>query len=145
MFNRKDIVELFSIFPYFPHAIIKSFKTDVGIKLNHSERKTLMTIAEKKNRSMAFYSRMAGLEKGSFTTTIDNLTSKGLIERTTYSNDQRKIILVLTGKGKEVSSEIKKQFKAHLNKLISRLTKSEQEELFNAMVTLRKVAKKIEQ
>jgi len=76
MLKNNDALEIFRIFPFFTCTLIKDFNADVDMKLNHTEEKTLIAISQKKNKTMSFYSRMAGLEKGSFTATVDELRDK---------------------------------------------------------------------
>jgi len=66
---------------------------------------------------------------GNMTVVVDNLVKQSLVERFGISNDRRKIMVRLTGKGEELFHEIFIKHAEFITDLVSVLTYREQEEL----------------
>ena len=66
---------------------------------------------------------------GNVTVVVDNLEKTGLVERVHSKDDRRTIVVQLTPKGKKLFHQIFVKHAAHITKLASILTESEQEQL----------------
>lgn len=124
----------------FPQFIKKVFyehdisKLNLGI--NRTQTNILMYINENNEKSMSEISLMTGLEKSSFTRSIDYLVKNGFITRNPSENDRRIIKLSLTNKGIKAAELIKNDFDMYLDSLISDFSKKEKDEFFESLTTI---------
>jgi DNA-binding MarR family transcriptional regulator len=124
----------------FPQFIKKVFyehdisKLNLGI--NRTQTNILMYINENNEKSMSEISLMTGLEKSSFTRSIDYLVKNGFITRNPSENDRRIIKLSLTNKGINAAELIKNDFDMYLDSLISDFSKKEKDEFFESLTTI---------
>jgi len=86
---------------------------------------------------------MTGLEKSSFTRSVDCLVQNGFITRIALENDRRKIKLSLTNKGIKAAKRIKNDFDIYLDSLISDFSEKEKNEFFESLETISKYMNKI--
>ncbi|MEN8906262.1 MAG: MarR family transcriptional regulator [Clostridiales bacterium] len=109
-------------------------------RVNKTQEKVLVLIKYNENNNMGEISKLIGIEKGSFTTLTDNLIKKGLIKRKRSDKDRRKISLVLTEKGNEVSNKIIEVMEEHLDRKLSMFSDVRKKDFFNALQTLSECA-----
>jgi len=102
-----------------------------------------MIISDNTDANMGDICKFAGLENGSFTTTVDDLINKGLLEREHSNRDRRKINLKLTNKGHLVTIEMKKLLYIHINYKLKALTSEEVKEFTEAIQVISKYANKM--
>ncbi|MFH0975263.1 MAG: MarR family transcriptional regulator [Spirochaetota bacterium] len=132
------------IFPQFLKKVLYEYDSSkLELDINKTQINILMLIYEHSAKSMSEISLMTGLEKSSFTRSIDYLVKNGFITRNSPVNDRRKIKLSLTGKGLKAAKLIKKDFNAYLDSLISYFSEKEKEEFFNSLTTVTKYVSKI--
>jgi len=124
-----NTVVMLEILPSMLRTLRQGFRPDMDIKLNASERKTLMYLFRNEGLPMTHYSLLNDMEKGSFTYATDNLEKKGLIMRESCPCDRRKKMLVLTTYGRKVAGNIKCQFDRHLAERLSVLSDKDRSEL----------------
>ncbi len=131
----------------FPQFIKKVFYEHDISKLNLAINKTqiniLMCINENNEKSMSEISQMNGLEKSSFTRSVDYLEKYGFITRNSPENDRRKITLSLTNKGIKAAKIIKDDFDVYLESLISDFSEKEKKEFFESLTAISKYMNKI--
>jgi DNA-binding MarR family transcriptional regulator len=131
----------------FPPFIKKIFYEHDLSKLNLDINKTqiniLMCIIENNEKSMSEISLMTGLEKSSFTRSVDYLVKNGFITRNSSENDRRIIKLSLTKKGTRIATLIKNDFDIYLATLISDFSKNEKNEFLESLITTSKYINKI--
>ncbi len=131
----------------FPQFIKKVFYEHDISKLNLAINKTqiniLMCINENNDKSMSEISQMNGLEKSSFTRSVDYLEKYGFITRNSPENDRRKITLSLTNKGIKAAKIIKDDFDVYLESLISDFSEKEKKEFFESLTAISKYMNKI--
>lgn len=124
----------------FPHFVKKLFyehdisKLNLGI--NKTQTNILMFINENNDRSMSEISSMSGLEKSSFTRSIDYLVDNGFIARNSSEEDRRIIRLSLTNKGARAARMIKNDFDLYLDSLISGFSEKEKKEFFESLTVV---------
>ncbi len=125
---------------YFPQFMKKIFhEHDISrLKLNINKTQTyiLMTVNENPGSSMTEISIMTGLEKSSFTRSVDILEKQGLIKRNSPKEDRRKIQLSLTGKGRKAATLIQEDFDRHLNSLITHFSENEKSDFLKSLTIL---------
>ncbi len=79
--------------------------------------------------SMADIARVLGVAPTVITGLVDRLESRGLIRRESHSTDRRRIQLVLTEKGHEISQRVEREIAARIEKQIGLLPPARQEHL----------------
>jgi len=131
----------------FPQFIKKVFyehdisKLNLGI--NQTQTNILMFVEENSEKSMSEISLMTGLEKSSFTRSVDCLVKNRFITRNYSENDRRKIKLSLTAKGVRAAKLIKTDFEVYLESLISGFSENEKKEFFESLNSISKYINKI--
>jgi DNA-binding MarR family transcriptional regulator len=116
-------------------------KLDLGI--NKTQTNILMSVDENSEKSMSEISLLIGLEKSSFTRSVDYLVKKGLLVRKFPEEDRRKIMLSLTDKGSKAVKIIRKNLDVYLESLLSDFSEKDKSELFNSLKVLSKYMVKI--
>ncbi|NLP36124.1 MAG: MarR family transcriptional regulator [Firmicutes bacterium] len=119
--KAEKIAELIGMLPLFMGLVLEGIEIATPFPLNESEEKTLMFLHKNEGSPMTEYSKKVGLSKGSFTGVVDRLVEKGLVKRTSVSDDRRVYALILTEKGKETAKDIDLQFKQHIAKKLTYL------------------------
>ena len=69
--------------------------SSLNLDINKTQEAILMAIKDHQNKSMKEISRFIGLEKSSYTRSVDILVEKGYLEREINKFDKRKIHLLL--------------------------------------------------
>lgn len=132
---------------YFPQFTKKVFSehdiSRLNLDINKTQTHILMCINENHEKSMSEISLMTGLEKSSFTRSVDCLVQNGFITRIALENDRRKIKLTLTNKGIKAAKRIKNDFDIYLDSLISEFSEKEKNEFFESLETISKYMNKI--
>jgi DNA-binding MarR family transcriptional regulator len=123
---------------FYEHDISK-----LRLDINNTQTNILMLINENNEKSMSEISLMTGLEKSSFTRSVDYLVKNGFITRISPENDRRKIKLSLTDKGIKAAKMIKNDFDDYLDSLISDFSEKEKDEFFESLTTISKYMNKI--
>jgi nitronate monooxygenase len=123
---------------FYEHDISK-----LSLDINKTQTTILMFINECGEKSMSEISSMTGLEKSSFTRSVDSLVKNGFVTRNSPENDRRKIRLSLTGKGIKAARLIKNDYDAYLDSLILNFSEKEKKEFFKSLETVSKYLNKI--
>jgi len=116
---------------FYEHDISK-----LNLGINKTQTNILMFINENNEKSMSEISSMTGLEKSSFTRSVDYLVEHGFITRNPPENDRRKIKLSLTKKGIRAANLIKNDFDLYWDSLISDFSENEKKEFFELLNTI---------
>ena len=131
----------------FPQFLKKAFYDHDLLKLkldiNKTQTQILMLVNTNRERSMSEISLMTGLEKSSFTRSVDQLVKNGFITRNPSENDRRIIQLSLTNKGIKAAKTIKNDFERYLESLISGFSEEEKMEFFGSLETVSQYINKI--
>jgi DNA-binding MarR family transcriptional regulator len=136
--------EHIKILPQFVRKVL--YEHDIGklnLSINNTQTNILMFVKECGEMSMSEISMMTGLEKSSFTRSVDYLVKNGFILRSCPVNDRRKVKLDLTDKGRKAADMIKKDFDQYLNSLISDFSEKEKKEFYDSVAAVSKYVKKI--
>ena len=144
----KDFVIL--LLKTLPHLMYKLFhdlkeiqSADTSMRLNPTQKKTLLILYTESNSSMTQICRIMNMEKGSFTSVIDGLIKKGLLLRKRDENDRRKIHIYLTDAGKSfVENEIE-NIRIKLENKIEVLSDEDVTLFYRAIIDLKKITNKL--
>jgi DNA-binding MarR family transcriptional regulator len=132
---------------YFPRFVRRAiYEHDIShldISINTTQTLILMFVNENSEKSMSEISSMTGLEKSSFTRSVDCLVKNGYIIRNYSEYDRRKIKLSLTDEGIKTAKMIQKDFDLYLDSLISHFSGKEKNEFFKSLNILSKYMHKI--
>jgi len=143
MNNKVNLINL-SIIPMFHKKFFKNMDiSSLNLSINATQQKVLMIISDNISNSMTEISKMISLEKGSFTSTVDGLIKKGLLQRKYSDIDRRKIKLALTEEGKYMATEIKKIMEKLLEEKFKSFTDEEIKEFNNALNIIAKCTAKM--
>lgn len=129
--------EKISIFPQFIKKVFYDHDiSKLNLDINTTQVQILMLVSENSDKSMSGISRMTGLEKSSFTRSVDCLVNNGFITKKPSENDRRVIQLSLTARGSRAAKLIKSDFAAYLDSLIADFTETEKMEFFSSLSTV---------
>jgi len=123
---------------FYDHDISK-----LNLDINKTQTNILMFINENNEKSMFEISLMTGLEKSSFTRSVDYLVKNQFITRNSPEHDRRKITLSLTEKGIHAANLIRNDFNVFCESLISDLSEKEKNEFFESLDTTSKYMNRI--
>lgn len=93
------------------------------IDLNVAQTKVLMTLVDYENVSIDFLAKKTFMSKSSVTKSVKNLEKKGLVNKEIDENDNRKKVITVTPKGKEIQDESMRLNREIENKLEDQLGK----------------------
>jgi len=131
----------------FPQFIKKVFYehdiSKLNLNINKTQTNILMYVCENSEKSMSEISLMSGLEKSSFTRSIDYLVKNGFLTRNSSDIDRRIIKLSLTDKGISAAKIIKNDFDNFLDSLISDFSENEKNEFFASLAVTSKYINRI--
>jgi MarR family transcriptional regulator, organic hydroperoxide resistance regulator len=136
--NNIKIIPRFIKKVFFEHDISR-----LNLEINKTQTNILMFVNENSGKSMSEISLMTGLEKSSFTRSVDFLVKNGFITRNSTEQDRRKIKLSLTSKGMKAAKRIKEDFDIYLDSLISDFSEKEKKEFNASLNTISKYINKI--
>ncbi len=126
-----------TLFPQFVKTIFYEHDiSKLNLGINKTQTNILMFISENNEKSMSDISSITGLEKSSFTRSVDFLVKNGFISRGSSENDRRMIKLSLTDKGIDAARSIKKDFDIYLDSLISGFSDMEKKEFFGSLTVV---------
>lgn len=83
--------------------------------------------------SMADIARMLGVAPTVITGLVDRLESRGLIRREAHPSDRRRIQLVLTEQGREISEQVEQAITSRIEKQVSALDTEQKQQLRGGM------------
>lgn len=126
--------KIIETFPLFLHKLMHDFPFhETNLELNKTQQKALHFISYHKMANMGEICRHMNMEKGSFTTVVDGLIKKGLIERERDHSDRRRINLKMSEQGKKIVEDFERKMSSHLQRKIDKLSPEEQEKFFHAV------------
>jgi DNA-binding MarR family transcriptional regulator len=112
--------------------------------INRSEFIALISICDNGKKNMSELCRDVDLKSGSLTSLIDNLIKKGYVKREFDKNDRRKILIVLTASGRNLTKIIKKSLEDSALSKIKKLGPEERKNFSRAIDTLKMITAKLE-
>jgi DNA-binding MarR family transcriptional regulator len=140
----EKLQRLIETIPFVMHTLMGGFSIPEQTGLNKTQIRTLMMIYWHHSSHMGYISNRLNLEKGSFTSVVDSIRRKKLIELAPVPDDRRKKQIVLTDRGRDMVQSLQNSFAQHLQSKLEVLTERQQKELFTAAETLRTIAEKLE-
>ena len=82
------------------------------------------------------------IEKGSLTSMIDDLTSKGYVTRQRDISDRRKYLIIITKNAEDIASDFLDKLKIKLEEKLCRLDEDDQKRYIYALNTLEDILNK---
>lgn len=132
--SERHLIESIKDLPQFVRKLF--YENDISklnLDINLTQTNILMFIDSNKNKSMSELSKMVGLEKSSFTRSVDYLVGNNFLKRNYSNEDRRKITVSFTEKGLKAVRLIKNDWNEHFRSLVSTLSAEEQEEFSDAI------------
>ena len=127
------------IFPQFIKKVLHEHDiSGLNLEINKTQTKILMFVYENTEKSMSEISLMTGLEKSSFTRSVDYLVKNGFLVKNSPEKDRRKIHLSLTGKGINAAKLIKSDLDIYFESLLADFSEKEKTEFFKSLNTVLK-------
>ena len=96
------------------------------------------------NASMADIARTLGVAPTVITGLVDRLESRGLIRREAHSSDRRRIQLVLTDRGREISERVEEGIATRIEQQVASLDAEKQRHLFEGLMQFEQLTKALE-
>lgn len=132
---------------FFPQFMKKVFYehdiSKLNLDINSTQTNILMNVREYGKKSMSEISLLTGLEKSSFTRSVDYLVKNGFITRNPSEKDRRIIKLSLTKKGIRAANLIRNDFDNYCETLIAEFSETEKQEFFESLTVVSKYMNKI--
>jgi len=123
---------------FYEHDISK-----LGLGINKTQTNILMFVNGNSEKSMSEISLMTGLERSSFTRSVDYLVKNRFITRHLSEHDRRKIKLSLTNKGIKAAKLIQNDFDNYLESLISDFSENERQDFLVSLTAVSRYINKI--
>lgn len=115
----------------------------LNLDINKTQEAILMSVNTHQEKAMCQISKYIGLEKSSYTRSVEILLEKGFLEKTFFETDKRKIKLILTEKGRNAAIEIDKVMDKHLDNILENFSQNEHNEFIQALKVVSKYSYKI--
>jgi DNA-binding MarR family transcriptional regulator len=110
--------------------------SELKLDINKTQTNILMSVDENSDKSMSEISQMTGLEKSSFTRSVDYLVMKGFLVRNFSDHDRRKVVLSLTAKGARAAKLIRKELDEYMQSLLADFSDNEKAEFLGSLNVL---------
>lgn|GEM_PF-698680 len=124
------------LFPQFIKKVLQEHDiSGLNIGINSTQTKILMFVYENTEKSMYEISLMTGLDKSSFTRSVDYLVKNGFLIKNSQEKDRRKIHLGLTEKGLSAARLIMNDLDTYFESLMAGFSEKEKSEFLQSMNT----------
>ena len=117
--------------------------SDLNLNISKTNTFNLMAIDMLREKSMSEISREVGLEKSSFTRSVELLVKDGFIKRQPSRKDRRIVHIEFTEKGNIAVKRIEEHWKNYFDSLLSDFSSEEIEDFFTALKTVSKYMNRI--
>jgi len=124
-------------------AIYEHDISHLNLSINSTQTLILMFVNENSGKSMSEISSLTGLEKSSFTRSVDYLVNNGLVAKNYPPYDRRTIHLSLTARGCRAADLIRNDFDCYLDSLIAHFSEGEKAEFLSSLEILSRYMQKI--
>ncbi len=142
-------VKLLKTLPHLMHQLfhnvthIEFSQTGEDVKLNKTQQKTLMILYSEKSLNMSTLCRILNMEKGSFTSVIDNLIRFELVERKRDDKDRRKVHINLTAAGRKLVKQRMDLISKQIEQKLAVLSDKDYNRFINAVEILEDITAKL--
>lgn len=144
MDRHEEVAKMIRIIPKLNGYLHRHFMPTFAANIKKAEWKTLIELWANPDMPMQYYSKVANVEGGSFTYIANKLERKGFVKRIRDNKDKRKTTLELTDLGREMTTQFRSEFQAHVKKQIVCLNNDELNEFQKATQILEKILNKLE-
>lgn len=133
------LVDAISFFPQFIKKVFHDHDiSKLDLNINNTQTQILMFVSVNNKKSMTEISSLTGLEKSSFTRSVDSLVQNGFITRKTSERDRRVVTLSLTAKGARAAKMIRNDFERYLESLVLFFSDAERKDFYDTLVKISK-------
>jgi len=134
--------KMFEVIPPFMSFMRAEVRNCAGDSLSIPQFRVLANINRGINHvvDIAFHH---GVSQPSMTKLVNNLVERGLIHKEHDSKDRRLINLYLTNEGRQLFTRIRKQANEKISIEIDKLSKADQEELAQSLLSIETILNKI--
>lgn len=145
MSNRSDDAKL--IFAAYTHyrrwisALLPTVIPDVDVSY---QQLNVLYFVRVENASMADIARTLGVAPTVITGLVDRLEARGMIRRESHPSDRRRIQLVLTERGNEISTQVERAITERIESQIALLDADERTHLREGLVLFGRVMSELE-
>ncbi len=132
--SERHLIESIKDLPQFVRKLF--YENDISklnLDINLTQTNILMFIDSNKNKSMSELSKLVGLEKSSFTRSVDYLVESKFLKKNYSSEDRRKITISFTEKGLKAVRLIKNGWNEHFRSMVFTLSADEQKEFSDSI------------
>lgn len=116
--------------------LIPSIVPDIDISL---QQLNVLYLVRSAGASMADMARVLGVAPTVITGLVDRLEARGLIRREAHATDRRRIQLVLTERGTEISTQVEEAVASRIERQVALLDPLQQEHLRTGLELLQKL------
>lgn len=132
------------LFPQFVKKVLHEHDiSGLNLDINRTQTKILMFVHEYAERSMFEISLMTGLDKSSFTRSVDYLVNNGFLVKNSPENDRRKIHLSLTDKGMNTAQLIRRDLDIYFESMLADFSGKERSEFIQSLDNVLKYINRI--
>lgn len=111
--------------------------------LNNTQIKVLMALGSHEGISLKILSEMISIDQGALSRIINVLFEKRIIKRETSKIDRRVVLIYLDNEGVDIYKENLQKLNEHINKMFSKLSNKENDEIIHALEILKKYSERI--
>jgi len=141
---NKMVDELYLLFPLFRKKLFKHKRRSNEGHIPHSYYHVLKVLKKRGELPMSKISSRIHISKSNMTLLIDKLEEKGLVERIPDKKDRRVINIVLTEKGNNLLTNLRKYSNNEIKKNLSVLSTEDQEKLYDSVENIKEILMKLE-
>ncbi len=144
MSRSNDAKLIFSSFTHYRrwiNSLIPAIIPDVEVS---SQQLNVLYFVRTEDASMADIARVLGVAPTVITGLVDRLEARGLIRRESHPSDRRRIQLVLTERGHEISSQVEAAVITAIQQQARTLDVEQREHLHEGLVLLEKLMADLE-
>jgi DNA-binding MarR family transcriptional regulator len=139
------VFKILRTFPLMMHTLLHDFDhRSADYELNRTQYKTIMLVHYERNASMSELCTHMNMEKGSFTSVIDGLIRRNLLQRVRDPEDRRRVTLAFTPQGERFIEEQLDWLYHHVSGKLEQLQPADRERFMRALNDLFELSGRIE-
>ncbi len=145
--DKNFVIQLLKTLPHLMYKLFHDLKkiesADTEVRLNKTQKKTLLILYTESNSSMTQICRMMNMEKGSFSSVIDSLIKMDLVLRERDENDRRKVHINLSNKGSKLVGNEIENIRIRLDDKLEILSEEDLTRFYRAITDLEDITNKL--
>ena len=141
--DQELLHKILGTFPFFMRKIMHDPKDKLFQGISKTQHKTLMLLHFKGRQNMSCLAEHLNLEKGSFTSVVDDLIDQQLVRKVRDTADRRQYLLEYTQKGETLVEEAINRLKNRLSERLKVLSGDDFNKFIRAVEDLDEIASKL--